>query len=90
MVAFTQGALLLSRFPDRPFLRLALIGAFVAAFALVGCGRKGGLDPPPAASVAGEQQAAPSNAEKPTIGPNGQPEAPKGEKKRIPLDALLN
>ena len=45
----------LSRFSARPLVSLALIGALVAALALAGCGRKGPLDPPPAASLTGEQ-----------------------------------
>ncbi|MFY9685368.1 MAG: lipoprotein [Pseudolabrys sp.] len=76
----------------RPFLRLALIGALVASFALAACGRKGPLDPPPSASVAGEQ-AAPTGAQatrgQPT-GPDGKPIAPGMSNKRIPLDVLLN
>jgi predicted small lipoprotein YifL len=47
----------MNRFCDRPFLRLALIGVAVASLGLAACGRKGPLDPPPAASVAGEPQA---------------------------------
>ena len=43
------------RHSDRPFLRLALIGALVASLGLAACGRKGPLDPPPGASLAGEQ-----------------------------------
>jgi len=96
----------LSRFRDRPFLRLGLIGALCAALALAACGRKGPLDPPPGASLAGETQpnmpdlmsqkgrAAPIGAEStsdnPGVGPDGQPLAPKGPKKGIPLDSLLN
>jgi predicted small lipoprotein YifL len=36
---------------SRPFLRLAVIGALAAALGLAGCGRKGPLDPPPAAAA---------------------------------------
>ena len=39
----------------RPLLRLALIGALVASLGLAACGRKGPLDPPPGASLAGDQ-----------------------------------
>jgi len=67
----------LNHFPDRLFLRLALIAALTASFALVACGRKGPLDPPPASSLNG----APAN---------GQPAAPGAPDKRIPLDILLN
>ncbi|MGH6726650.1 MAG: LPS translocon maturation chaperone LptM [Pseudolabrys sp.] len=92
-------------FSDRPVLRIVLLGALAAAFALAGCGRKGPLDPPPGASLAGEPQAnmpelmsnkraAPiggqTQAGNPGVGPDGQPLAPKGPKKTIPLDVLLN
>jgi predicted small lipoprotein YifL len=103
MVAFIQGARYLSRF--RPFLHLALIGVAVASLGLAACGRKGPLDPPPGASLTGEPQAqtpglmSPIGAtpiggqakdDNPGVGPNGQPLAPKGPKKQIPLDILLN
>ena len=39
----------------RPLLRLALIGALAASLGLAACGRKGPLDPPPGASLAGDQ-----------------------------------
>jgi predicted small lipoprotein YifL len=102
----TQGAHLLSQFRDRNFIRLALIGVFAAAFALAGCGRKGPLDPPPGASLAGEPQAnvpglmSSNGQQKPIggevkqgeagIGPDGQPVAAKGQRKPLPLDVLLN
>jgi len=94
----------LSRILDRPFLRLALIGALAASLGLAACGRKGPLDPPPSASLAGEQQAAtPNLLSSPVASPiggqakgdntargrNGLPLV-KGEKKTIPLDVLLN
>jgi len=87
-----QGAPVLSR-DRRPFLRLALIGALATSFALAACGRKGPLDPPPSASLAGEQvapggQAPPVN--RGPIGPDGKPIAPGMRDKQIPLDVLLN
>ena len=92
---------------DRPFFRLALIGAIAASLGLAACGRKGPLDPPPGASLVGEPQAAPApglisntgrakpiggrgKEDDPGVDENGQPVAPKGPKKRIPLDVLLN
>jgi predicted small lipoprotein YifL len=92
---------------DRPFLRLALIGALAAALGLAACGRKGPLDPPPGASLEGEPQpnvapglissnrgAKPIGGQvkdnHPGVDENGQPLAPPGPKKRIPLDVLLN
>ncbi|HEY1473024.1 MAG TPA: lipoprotein [Pseudolabrys sp.] len=94
----------MSRFFDRRLFRLALIGALVASLGLAACGRKGPLDPPPGASLAGEQTAAPNPMSNPLATPiggqakdgnpgvdsNGRPLAPKGEKKQIPLDVLLN
>jgi predicted small lipoprotein YifL len=80
----------LSRFSTCLCLRLALVVALVAAFALAGCGRKGPLDPPPAASLAGDQGAAQSGSAPPVIDREGRPVAPPGQNKRIPLDALLN
>ncbi len=81
------------------FLRLALAAVLATSLGLAACGRKGPLDPPPAASVAGEPQASanrgtPIGGEardgNPGVGPDGQPLAPKGPKKSIPLDVLLN
>jgi predicted small lipoprotein YifL len=71
---------------------------------LAGCGRKGPLDPPPGASLDGVPQAQTSEMSSngvapiggatidgnPGVGPDGQPQAPKGPQKRIPLDVLLN
>ncbi len=88
-----------------PWFRLALIGVLAAALGLAACGRKGPLDAPPGASLAGQPQASMPGAvstnpppqsvggqptDNPTIGPDGRPMAPKGPKKPIPLDVLLN
>ena len=94
----------MSRFHDRPFLRLALIGALVASLGLAACGRKGPLDPPPGASLAGEQSNAANPMSNPIaspiggqskdgtapLGPGGLPLSPQGPKKHILLDDLLN
>ena len=69
-------------FCERFYLRLALAALLAAAFALGACGRKGPLDPPPGASLTGEQGTA-------AVGPDGKP-VPQGPKRRIPLDVLLN
>ena len=63
------------RFCDRLFFRLALVGALVGALGLAGCGRKGPLDLPPAASATGEGGNAPAAG-----APN----------KSLPIDVLLN
>jgi predicted small lipoprotein YifL len=77
-------------------LRLAVIGALALSFALSGCGRKGGLDPPPrsVAQSNGQQQPQqdPSQraAAEPTEDEFGDPRVPAGQKRRFPLDGLLN
>ncbi len=87
----------MSRLFDRPFLRLALTAALAASLGLAACGRKGPLDPPPGASLAGETQ--PSMPGVMSTDPatqnggqtkGGQPAAPKGPKKQFLLDGILN
>ena len=87
----------MSHSSDRFFLRFALIGALAAALGLGACGRKGPLDPPPSASVAGEQQQT-NPMTNPLVTPIGsQPQTGKtsqpvvqGPKQHIFLDGLLN
>ena len=76
--------------PARLLPRLTVVAVLAAAFALSACGRKGPLDPPPAASVAGEKAAPAADNNSPPVGPNGDLLPPRGEKKRLPLDVLLN
>jgi predicted small lipoprotein YifL len=61
-----RGVGFLIRFDDRSALRLAAFIALAAALALGGCGRKGALDPPPAAV------AAPA-LDQPSLGDNPDP-----------------
>ncbi|HWK97482.1 MAG TPA: lipoprotein [Pseudolabrys sp.] len=85
---------------NRALPRLALVGALVASLGLAACGRKGPLDPPPSASAADAavEQPKPSPLNPIAVSPMGSPnqgggnmlETPKGEKKRIFLDGLLN
>jgi predicted small lipoprotein YifL len=89
---------------DRKLIRIVTIGALAGAFGLAGCGRKGPLDPPPSASVAETAPAAapgpgavsmnpmapPAKQTPEAFGLNGEPIAPKGPKKPIALDWLLN
>ena len=76
---------------DRRFFRIALIGALIASFGLAACGRKGPLDPPPGASLAGDQTApVVEPGARPVLGPDGKPIATGNLNKRIPLDVLLN
>ena len=74
---------------ERPFLIVAL----VAALGLAACGRKGPLDPPPGASLAGEQATTAGGKTQPDrriLGPDGKPITSGNRNKRIPLDVLLN
>jgi len=74
----------------------AIILASVAALALGGCGRKGGLDLPPSAppqtaveADSDAARAAQPGVFNPTYGSDTAPEAPKGRKKPFILDPLL-
>jgi predicted small lipoprotein YifL len=72
-----------SRF-DRPVARAAAVAALLAlGLALSACGRKGPLDPPPGALVGPGGMLVETDQE-------GRPLAPPGQKKRIPLDVLLD
>ena len=74
----------MSRF-DRPVLRTAAVAALLVALGvtLSACGRKGPLDPPPASLAGPQQSAIETDAE-------GRPIAPPGQKKRLPIDWLLD
>ena len=85
----------MSRFPDRPFFRLALIGLLAASLGLAACGRKGPLDPPPSAAATPDKDEA---ADRPSIrSPFEKPgdNAPRAAGNQVPdkpfiLDPLLN
>jgi predicted small lipoprotein YifL len=68
---------------------LPICAALAAALAVSGCGRKGGLDAPPSASVAGQAVVEEPGAAARDGGAAGLPMI-KGPNKRIPLDALLD
>jgi predicted small lipoprotein YifL len=89
MVASIQGDCVTSRSGQR-LARIAAIGALVAALGLAGCGRKAGLDPPPAAAVA--NPSAPGVDPGPGIGPDGKAVAPArgGQMKSFFLDWLID
>ena len=75
---------------DLGLARIAVIGALVAALGLAGCGRKGGLDPPPGASTADANGVGQPGAA-PEIGPDGQPIVPPaGPKRRTHIDFLID
>jgi predicted small lipoprotein YifL len=58
---------------------IVLTGALFAALGLAGCGRKAGLDPPPAAAVA---QPGPGQQADDHFDENGRPVAPPNRDKR--------
>jgi predicted small lipoprotein YifL len=84
----------LSSSSDLKIARIALIGVLVAALGLAGCGRKGGLDPPPGASVAEQSagaQPGPGSGVGQAIGPDGKALAPsQGPQRRTPIDWLVD
>ncbi len=74
---------------DLRLARIGAIGALIAALGLAGCGRKGGLDPPPGATAADTSVSRPDL--EPAIGPDGRVIAPsQGPKRSTPIDWLLN
>ncbi|MES2750121.1 MAG: lipoprotein [Pseudomonadota bacterium] len=88
---------------NRSLSKLTTIGLLALTCVLAGCGRKAGLDLPPGAPAAqadgsvGAVDGNPNSASAAqrdvfdsTGGVDRSPRAPRGEKKRIPLDALLD
>ena len=71
---------------DRPVLRAAILGGLVLALGLTlsACGRRGPLDPPPGASSSLDQPA------EIQTDAQGRPLAPVGQKRRLPIDWLLD
>jgi predicted small lipoprotein YifL len=74
-----------------------MLGTAIAVLGLTGCGRKNNLDPPASAAATAEpvQSSIPANQRTATgapagFGRDGQATAPVGEKRRIPLDALID
>jgi len=78
----------LSSMSDPRLVRIAVIGALVAALGLAGCGRKGGLDPPPGATAAAEQSAPPGAA--PPASPDALPPPVQPTPRRTPIDWLID
>ncbi len=88
---------------SRHLYRFFTLGVLVTMILLAGCGRKGPLDPPPgstaqppAANVQPDTddpttQPTTQPGTKPTdFGPDGKPIAPRGAKKRLPGDLLID
>jgi hypothetical protein len=79
----------LSSWSDRRLVRIAVIGALVAALGLAGCGRKSGLDAPPGAAAVVDPGAPPGAAAE--VGPDGRPLPPLPPgKRRTPIDWLID
>jgi predicted small lipoprotein YifL len=78
----------LSSMSDPRLVRIAVIGALVAALGLAGCGRKGGLDPPPGATAAADQSAPPGAA--PPASPDALPPSTQPLPRRTPIDWLID
>jgi len=82
----------------RAIHRLAVIGALIAALGISACGRKGSLDPPPAAAIEPDLDAPTPRAtvnEPDAIGSattlrRGLAPTPRGPDKRLPIDILLD
>jgi predicted small lipoprotein YifL len=75
--------------------KVALIAAALLAFTLAGCGRKSSLDPPPRASALPAQPGQPAPPQRSNLGlfdPNEEEPlvAPPGQKRRLPIDAILD
>jgi predicted small lipoprotein YifL len=68
----------------RPAIRLAALGALMLALGLTlsACGRRGPLDPPPGVASTNQGQI--------ELDAEGKPLAPAGQKKRLPIDWLLD
>ena len=77
--------------PDRPVFRAISFGALAVALALTlsACGRKGGLDLPPAAAQAGQPGQPAGGDAPPAVDAQGRPIAPQGPNRRLPIDFLL-
>ena len=78
----------MSSMPDPRLVRIAVIGALVAALGLAGCGRKGGLDPPPGATAAADPSVAPGAA--PPASPDALPPPVQPTPRRTPIDWLID
>ena len=77
---------------DPRLVRIAVIGALVAALGLAGCGRKGGLDPPPGATAAAaaDPNVAPGAGPPPPASPDALPPSTQPLPRRTPIDWLID
>ena len=75
---------------NRALTRIAAIGVLVAALGLAGCGRKGGLDLPPAAATSDATVPGAGPRQGSALGSDGKPVAPAtGPKTPTILDWLV-
>jgi len=78
------------------FFRLTRFSVLVLALLLAACGRKGPLDLPPAETQSGNAASSvsqpPQTSSSPQVEYNaeGRPLAPRGQKKKLPADILLD
>jgi predicted small lipoprotein YifL len=80
----------LSHFFYRTSTVIVAVAAMLGSLCLAGCGRKAGLDPPPASSIADERAVAAQAAASPEIRPDGQPvELAPLPRAGTPLDWLI-
>jgi predicted small lipoprotein YifL len=80
-----------SRKFDRALVRFAVAGALVAALGLTACGRKAGLDPPPAAAAVPAGEAAAPAPDMLGADSEGRPvAAATSQRKHFFLDWLLD
>jgi hypothetical protein len=87
--------------PQHALIRLVLVGALAfLALPLAGCGRQGALDPPPGgyqleqlpdrATAVTRNGARRPTEKQPEYDDQGRPIAPKGLKKKLPGDWLID
>ena len=80
----------MSSMSDPRLVRIAVIGALVAALGLAGCGRKGGLDPPPGATAAAADQSVRPPGAAPPASPDALPPPTQPLPRRTPIDWLID
>ena len=68
---------------------MAAVGALVAALGLAGCGRKGGLDPPPGSTALEPAPVAAAPGE-PRVMPDGKPLSPQAPRRSTIIDFLID
>jgi predicted small lipoprotein YifL len=77
---------------DRRLGWIAAIGALACALGLAGCGRKAGLDPPPAAQASAAEitTGEPPAAQPGVNDPDKLPQPQTAPRRRLPIDFLID